>query len=99
MLDRPHTPLQLQPQPRELKLRQLSANMRLTPADCAAIAALPAPHLRRLELQGSRTRRLGIDGVRALAVLTQLTCLKMQQLAIGDDATLLLAAGERDIRV
>ena len=49
----------LVPEPRELQLEQLSANMRLTPADCAAIASLPAPHLRSLWLQGSRTRRYG----------------------------------------
>jgi hypothetical protein len=49
----------LVPEPRELQLQQLSANMRLTPADCAAISSLPAPHLRSLWLQGSRTRRYG----------------------------------------
>lgn len=81
------------PQPQHLQLQQLSANMRLTPADCAAIASLPAPHLARLELQGSRTRRLGIDGVRALAAMTQLTSLKLQQLGIGDEATVLLVQG------
>jgi hypothetical protein len=50
---------QEQRRPQELQLQQLSANMRLTPADCAAIASLPAPHLRSLWLQGSRTRRWG----------------------------------------
>jgi hypothetical protein len=77
--------------PQQLQLQQLSANMRLTPADCAAIASLPAPQLCSLWLQGSRTRRLAIDGVRCLAAMTQLTSLKLQQFSIGDDATVLLA--------
>lgn len=79
------------PQQLQLQLQQLSANMRLTPADCAAIASLPAPQLCSLWLQGSRTRRLAVDGVRCLAGMTQLTSLKLQQFSIGDDATVLLA--------
>lgn len=75
----------------QLQMTRLAVNMRLSPADCAAIAALPAARLVRLELTGSRTRRLALDGVQALACLTQLTCLKLQQLGVGDDATVLLA--------
>jgi hypothetical protein len=73
--------------------------MRLTPADCAAIASLPAPGLCSLWLQGSRARRLGIDGVRSLAVMSQLTSLKLQQFGIGDDATVLLAKGLQHLQL
>jgi hypothetical protein len=82
-----------QQQQQQLQLQQLFANMRLTPADCAAIASLPAPQLRSLWLLGSRTRRLAIEGVRCLAGMTQLTSLKLQQFSIGDEAAVLLAKG------
>ncbi|KAF8073181.1 hypothetical protein HT031_000842 [Scenedesmus sp. PABB004] len=92
-------PGQLEPQAgqqsravRPLRLRSLRASMRIGAPECAALASLPAPALASLELTGSRTRRLGLDGVRALAEgLSQLTCLKVQHLGIGNDAAALLA--------
>lgn len=74
-----------------LQLTRLVASLRLTPGDCAAIAALPAPALAALELSGSRTRRLTFDGVQRLAGLTQLRALRLQTLRLGDEAAALLA--------
>jgi hypothetical protein len=56
-----------------LQLRRLAANLRLSAADCAAIATLPAPQLQILEVHGSRTRRLTLDGVQSLVQLMGLT--------------------------
>ncbi|WIA09597.1 hypothetical protein OEZ85_008989 [Tetradesmus obliquus] len=47
--------------------------------------------LANLALLGSRTRRLGFDGVGSLAQLCQLTSLKVERLGIGDDAAVMLA--------
>eukprot|EP00878_Enallax_costatus_P012512 GHUV01013067.1.p1 GENE.GHUV01013067.1~~GHUV01013067.1.p1 ORF type:complete len:679 (+),score=139.93 GHUV01013067.1:231-2267(+) len=85
--------------PEPLQLAHLAANMRLAPADCAAIASLPAPHLTSLQLLGSRTRRLAIDGVKSLLQLQQLSSLTVSRFGIGDDATVLLARGLPRLRV
>jgi hypothetical protein len=68
---------QQQTQIKPLRLTHLAVNARLAIPDCAAIASLPAPHLASLALLGSRTRRLGFDGVGSLAQLRQLTSLKV----------------------
>ncbi|KAF6260338.1 hypothetical protein COO60DRAFT_899326 [Scenedesmus sp. NREL 46B-D3] len=82
---------QQQAQVKPLRLTHLAVNARLAVPDCAAIASLPAPQLGSLALLGSRTRRLGFDGVGSLAQLRQLTSLKVERLGIGDDATVMLA--------
>jgi hypothetical protein len=68
----------------QLQLTRLVVSARLSAADAAAIAALPAPGLMSLALHGSRTRKLASEGVRALGCLTQLTSLELQQLGVGD---------------
>lgn len=85
--------------PSPLQVTDLGANMRLTPADCAAIGSLPVPHLSSLQLLGSRTRRLGIDGIRSLLQLQQLSSLTVSRFGIGDDATVLLARGLPGLQV
>jgi hypothetical protein len=73
-----HHHQQQQTQIKPLRLIHLAVNARLAIPDCAAIASLPAPHLASLALLGSRTRRLGFDGVGSLAQLRQLTSLKVR---------------------
>jgi hypothetical protein len=76
-----HSPNQQQQQDQQVKplrLTHLAVSARLAIPDCAAIASLPAPQLASLALLGSRTRRLGFDGVGSLAQLHQLTSLKVR---------------------
>lgn len=87
------------PAPKPLQLTHLAATMRLAPADCAAIASLPAPYLSSLQLLGSRTRRLAIDGIRSLLQLQHLTSMTVSKFGIGDDATILLAQNLTQLRM
>jgi hypothetical protein len=74
---------QQQDQVKPLRLTHLAVNARLAIPDCAAIASLPAPQLASLALLGSRTRRLGFDGVGSLAQLHQLTSLKVGECIVS----------------